>query len=399
MVRQLVSFGTEGTGFAGDATPRPTPAAMPTRPAGAPPLLVMEGVRKSGRGDGPQALAWMELELARGEFLTLLGPAGAGKSAAIDLVAGFAQPDAGRLLMAGEKLERLPPHRRDIGLVSSTPDLFPDMSVLGNVTLPLEARGIAREEREERAAAMLKRWGIPPSLGGSRPSALPLARQIRVAFARALVHAPALLLLDDPLRALEGEDRAALAADLHRLHGELALTVLHATRDPALALSLSDRVAVMEGGRLRQAGTPRDLYETAADPLVAALTGPCNRLPGVVVSLDEEACHIRLDCGVEALGTPVLGPEGSPAPGRRCTLVIRPEQVAVAPLSATEMGGDAVPARLLEAAFAGDHVRLRLSIGPGGELVAHRPGGLPMPAIGGEASVAWNLSAARIHSA
>jgi ABC-type Fe3+/spermidine/putrescine transport system ATPase subunit len=399
MLRQLVSFGTEGTVFAGIATPRPTPAAMPTRPAGAPPLLVMEGVRKSGHGDGPQALAWMELEVARGDFLSLLGPAGAGKSVAIDLVAGFLQPDAGRLLLSGEKLERLPPHRRDIGLVSSTPDLFPDLTVLGNVTLPLEARGVARAEREDRASAMLDRWGVPPSLGGSRPSALPLARQMRVAFARALVHAPALLLLDDPLRALDGEDRTALAADLHRLHGELALTVLHATRDPALALTLSDRVAVLEGGRLRQTGAPRDLYEAPADPLVAALTGPCNRLAGTVVSIEEDTCHVRLDCGLEALGMPVTGPEGSPLPGRRCTLVIRPEQVAVAPLSATEMGEDAVPARLLEAAFAGDHVRLRLSIGQGGELVAHRLPGLPMPAIGGEASVAWNLSAARIHSA
>ncbi|MFH5925450.1 ABC transporter ATP-binding protein [Roseomonas xinghualingensis] len=398
MARKLVTFGTEGTVFAADAAPRPTPAAMPRKPAGGPPVLVMEGLRKAGRKDGPHLLSWMELEVARGEMLSLLGPAGAGKSTAIDLVAGFLQPDAGRLLMGGEKLERLPPHRRDIGLVSSLPDLFPDLTLLGNVTLPLEARGVARAEREERAAAMLERWGVPASLGHEKPGTLPLARQSRVAFARALVHNPALLLLDDPLRGLDGEERAALAADLHRLRRELGLTILHATRDPSLALTLSDRVAVLDGGRMRQIGTPRDLYETPADPVVAALTGPCNRLPGTVLTIMDGTCRIRLDCGVEVLGLPVTGPEGSPMAGGRGLLVIRPEQLAVAPLSAVEMGAEVVPARLLEASFAGDHTRLRLSIGAGGELIAHRPVGLPLPEIGGDASVAWNLSAARIHA-
>ena len=396
MARQLVSFGTEGTVFGREGAARSAPQpAMPAAMAVA--LVAFEGIRKSGQGATP-ALSWLELGVGRGEVATLLGPAGAGKSVAIDIAAGFIQPDAGQVLMKGERVARLPPWRRDIGLVSTQPDLFPDMTVLGNVTFPLEARGTARAEGEERALAMLARWGIPASLGAARPAALPPGQQLRVALARALVHAPSLLLLDDPLRALEAEDRDTLAADLLRLRAELGLTVLHATRDAALALALSDRVAVLEAGRMRQWGTPRDLYDSPADPVVAALTGPCNRLSGTVVSIEDGACHVRLDCGLGAVGLPVIGAEGSPQAGGRCTLLIRPERVAVAPLSPAELGGDAVPARLLEARFAGDHLRLRLLIGQGGELLVHRPIGLPLPEAGGEASIAWDLSAARVHA-
>ncbi|WP_338661436.1 ABC transporter ATP-binding protein [Pararoseomonas sp. SCSIO 73927] len=374
-----------------------SPGTTAATPAGGPPLLVMEGVRKAGQAEGTQALAWLELQLARGEFLTLLGPAGAGKSVAIELVAGFLQPDAGRILLKGERLARLPPWRRDIGLVLDQPDLFPEMDVLANAAFPLEARGVGRAEREDRAAAMLERWGIPPALARLRPEALSPARQVRVALARATVHAPALLLLDDPLRALDGEEREVLAADLARLRRALGLTVLHAARDPVLASLLSDRIVVLEGGRARQTGTPRGLYENPADPVVAAITGPCNRLPGRVLSVEDGVCLVRLDCGLEATGLPVTGPEGSPLPGANCTLVIRPEHVAVAPLPPEAMGEDAVAARLIEARFAGGEVRLRLSIGEGGELVAHRPPGLPLPELGEEASIAWDLAAARVH--
>jgi ABC-type Fe3+/spermidine/putrescine transport system ATPase subunit len=397
MARRLVSFGTEGTIFSRDSAPRTPQPPTPTTPARLP-VLAMEGLRKSGRREGTQALAGLDLQVAKGELVSLLGPAGAGKSVAIDLAAGFLEPEAGRVLIKGETQARRPAWKRDIGLVPGTPDLFPERDVLGNAAFPLEARGVPRGEREDRAAAMLARWGLPPALYSARPEALPLARRMRVAFARATVHEPALLLLDDPLRALEGEERDALAADLRRLKGELGLTVLHATRDPRLACDLSDRIAVLEAGRMRQAGTPQALYDDPLDPALAALTGPCNRLPGTVLSLDEgEGCHVRLDCGVEALGTAVVGPEGSPLPGGRCVMVIRPELVAVAALSPEEMGEDAVPVRLIETRFAGDHFRLRLAIGEGGELVAHRPPGPILPEPGERASVAWSLTAARIY--
>ena len=396
MARRLVSFGTEGTVFAREAA---RPAPQPAMPAAmALPVLALEAVRTPARPGAAPSLAAMSLTVGRGEIVTLLGPAGAGKSATIAVVAGFLRAEVGQVLMKGERITRLPAWKRDIGLVSATADLFPDMTVLGNAAFPLEARGQPRAEREEHAAAMLALWGIPPALSASRPDALPPPRRHRVAFARALVHAPSLLLLDDPLGALEGEDRAALAADLLRLRAELGLTVLHATREAGLALDLSDRVAVIEGGRVRQAGTPRDLYDTPLDPLVAALTGPCNRLAGQVLSIEGGTCMVRLDCGVTAMGMPVAGPEGPPVPGGRCTLVIRPERVAVAPLPPAEMGEDAVPARLLDQRFAGDHLRLRLAIGNGGELLCHRPPGLPLPALGEEASIAWDLPAARIHA-
>ncbi|WP_052401763.1 ABC transporter ATP-binding protein [Muricoccus aerilatus] len=396
MARRVVSYGTEGTVFAGEAaraTPLPaTPAVM------AMPVLSLEGVRRPARGDAAPSAAGADLAVARGEIVTLLGAADAGGGALIEIVAGFAPAAGGQVMMKGEPVTRLPPWQRDIGLVSSQPDLFPDMTVLANAAFPLEARGVARPEREERASAMLGRWNVPATLFPALPASLPPGRRLRVALARALVHGPALLLLDDPLSAVDGEERAALAADLLRLRDELGLTVLHATGDSALALSFSDRVAVMEGGRVRQAGTPRELYEAPIDPAVAALTGPCNRLPGRVLSLESGGCLVRLDCGLQGVGTPVRG-AAAPVAGGRCTLVIRPERVAVAPVPPEEMGGDAVAARLLEARFAGDHLRLRLLIGEGGELVCHRPLGLPLPEPGEEASIAWDLAAARVYAA
>lgn len=394
MARRLVNFSTEGTIFSRESAPRPAQPPAPAIPAKIP-HLVLEGIR----AEGTPPLAGLDLQLAQGELLSLLGPAGAGKSAVIDIVAGFHQPEGGLLLLKGENQARLPVWKRDIGFVSTEPDLLPDLTVLANAALALEARGVAKPEREERAAAMLERWGIPPALAGAWPAALPPGRQMRVALARAVVHGPALLLLDDPLRGLEGEEREALAADLPRLAEELDLTVLHATQDATLALGLSDRVAVLAGGRLLQLGTPRDVYDSPADPAVAALTGPCNRLPGTVLAVEEDGCHVRLDCGPEAWGAAVIGPAGSPVPGGRCVLVIRPEQLAVAPLPPEEMGEDAVPARLLEARFAGDHLRLRLAVGEGGVVIAHRPPGLVLPALGGQASLAWGVGAARIYPA
>ncbi|TPG58127.1 ABC transporter ATP-binding protein [Roseomonas nepalensis] len=397
MARRLVSFGTEGTVFHREpARPAPQPA-MPAAMAMA--VLTLDGVRKAGRGEAPPVLAGMDLAVARGEILGLLGPAGAGKSAVIDLAAGFLAPDAGAVLIKGERTAGLPAWKRDIGLVSAGADLFPDMTVLGNAAFPLEARGVARGEREERAAAMLARWGVPAALHPGPVGGLAPALRVRVALARALVHAPALLLLDDALGTLDGAAREALVADLLRVRAELGLTVLHATRDAALALTLSDRVAVMEGGRLLQAGAPRDLYDRPADPVVAAMTGPCNRLPGKVLAVEGGSCHVQLDCGLEAVGVPVAGAGGGPARGGRCVLLIRPERVAVAPVPPAEMGEDAVAARLIEARFAGDHLRLRLAIGEGAELLCHRPAGLPLPEPGEEASIAWDLGAARVHAA
>ncbi|WP_376099079.1 TOBE domain-containing protein [Roseomonas sp. CCTCC AB2023176] len=198
------------------------------------------------------------------------------------------------------------------------------------------------------------------------------------------------MLLDDPLGGLP--DAAARAPALRRALRELGLTVLHATRDPAVAFALSDRVAVMEAGRVRQVGTPRALYDAPADAVVAALSGEANLLPGTVSSRDDDSCVLRLDGGLEAIGQPV----GDLAPGARAILLIRPEDVAVAALSAEEMGEDAVPAVLLDAAFAGAEARLRLRLEDGTEILARRPAHLPLPQPGGEAAVAWDAGTARV---
>jgi ABC-type Fe3+/spermidine/putrescine transport system ATPase subunit len=224
----------------------------------------------------------------------------------------------------------------------------------------------------------------------ARPAALSDEDALAVALARATIHGPGAVLLDDPLAGLP--DAAGRAASLRRTLRAIGATVLHATRDPAVAFALSDRVAVMGMGRVRQVGTPRTLYDAPADASVAALSGDANLLPGTVASRDEESCVLRLDGGLEAVGRPV----GELAEGARAILLIRPEDVAVAALSAEEMGEDAVPAVLLEATFAGAEARLRLRLENGTELLARRAAHLPLPEPGATAAVAWDAATARV---
>ncbi len=335
-------------------------------------------------GEAP-ALAGLTLSIASGEAVALLGPPGAGKSLVMHLLAGFARLQSGRILLAGRDLATTPPHRRDLAFVERDPALFSTMTVRDNVAFPLRLRGIDRRMREARAAEALAAFGLGASTPGD-PRDLTPDQALRVALARALVFRPTLLLLDDPFADLDAAAGAAVLADLRAAQRSQGTTLLLATRAMRQALTLADRIAVLIDGRLVQAGTPRVVYDEPASVAVARLTGAINLLPGTVLEHEDNECQIGLDCG-PIVGARAMdcGPVGSP-----CLLGLRPERIAVAAMAAADLGEDALPARLIEASFQGDHVRLRLGFGRGAEIIATRPAmGAALPAPGGPAAIAW----------
>jgi len=354
------------------------------------PLVRFEGVRKTYAASGPAAVVGLDLDIARGELLTLLGPSGSGKTTTLMMLAGFEAPSAGRIFLEGRNIAHTPAHRRGIGVVFQSYALFPHMSVAENVAFPLSVRGVPRAERAARVARALAMVRLD-GFAERRPAQLSGGQQQRVALARALVFEPPIVLLDEPLGALDKALREEMQLEIRHIHQRLGVTMMYVTHDQAEALTLSDRIAVFEGGRIRQVAEPRRLYDRPADAFVAGFVGENNLLPGEILAREDDTCRIRLDCG------PVVEAEAADAggAGERCVVAIRPERIAVAPVTAAELGEGALPATLREAIFLGDHVRLRLALGDGGEILAKRPaGGGALPEPGGPAAIAWPEGAA-----
>jgi len=236
----------------------------------------------------------LTLDVAKGEFLTLLGPSGSGKTTTLMMLAGFEQPDGGEILLAGQPITRTPAHRRDIGVVFQSFALFPHMTVGENVAFPLQVRGVSRaaqQARVGRALEMVRLAGLQDRL----PAQLSGGQQQRVALARALVFEPKMVLLDEPLGALDRALREEMQAEIRHLHAALGVTMVYVTHDQAEALRLSDRIAVMAAGSVRQVGTPEALYETPQDAFVAGFLGESNFLPGIVAAIEDDMAVVRLD--------------------------------------------------------------------------------------------------------
>ncbi|HYF06032.1 MAG TPA: ABC transporter ATP-binding protein [Acetobacteraceae bacterium] len=353
------------------------------------PLVQFEQFGVTGPRGAP-ALADFDLSLARGETVSLLGPPGAGKTLALHAVAGLARASAGRLFIAGRHQAETPPHQRNIALVERDPALFPAMTVAQNIAFPLRLRRVGRGDRVRRVTQLLTEFELAGK-AALRPAALEARDALRVALARALSFRPTALLLDDPLPPLEHGEREPLIAEIRGLLRRFNASVLHATRDPREAFAMGDRIAVMDGGRLLQVGLPRAVYDEPVSARVAQLTGEANTLRGMVLGRDGNECEVRLDGGPVVGARAVdCGPAGSP-----CVVTVRPERVAVAAMQASELGEDAHAARLVEAVHQGDHIRLRVALGAGSEIVSRRPAtGAPLPQIGGPAAVAWSWSQA-----
>jgi spermidine/putrescine transport system ATP-binding protein len=265
----------------------------------------------------------MSLRLRPGEFFTLLGPSGCGKTTTLRMVAGFEQPSAGRILIEGTNVAGTPPHQRPTNTVFQSYALFPHLSVGENVAFGLKRKRVPRDEIERRTTAELERVGLA-SERNRRPNQLSGGQQQRVALARALVNLPKVLLLDEPLGALDLKLRKGLQIELKRIQREVGITFVYVTHDQEEALTMSDRIAVMSRGVIEQLDTPEKVYERPRTTFVAGFIGVSNLMPGTVISASGDRGTIRLDSGPE-LDTRVDGLE----PGERCHAVVRPEKLRI----------------------------------------------------------------------
>jgi spermidine/putrescine transport system ATP-binding protein len=281
----------------------------------------------------------LDLELAAGEFFTLLGPSGCGKTTTLRMIAGFERPSAGEIRIEGTDVAEEPPHRRPTNTVFQSYALFPHLSVRDNVAFGLRRKRVAKAEIGERVRGELERVGLAAE-ANRRPSQLSGGMQQRVALARALVNLPKVLLLDEPLGALDLKLRKGLQVELKRIQREVGITFVYVTHDQEEALTMSDRIAVMNRGRVEQVGIPEDVYERPATTFVAGFIGVSNLMPAVVAGGGE----VKLEHGPT-----VRAAADGIAVGGRCYAVVRPEKLRVETLG----GGGAGAAASLSPSMAG----------------------------------------------
>ena len=313
----------------------------------------------------------LDLALARGEFLTLLGPSGSGKTTTLMMLAGFEDPTSGTITLDGKRIDNVPPHKRGIGMVFQNYALFPHMTVAQNLAFPLEMHGVAKADIEPRIRRALDMVRMA-HLRERKPAQLSGGQQQRVAVARALVYGPKLVLMDEPLGALDKQLREQMQLEIKHLHDELGVTVVYVTHDQSEALTMSDRIAVFHHGRIQQLAKPSELYERPANAFVASVIGENNRFDGTLVARDGASCRVRLADGSELDATV----DTDIAPGAAVVLSLRPERVTIGP----RPGANTLPAQMLEVIYLGDHCKLRMRVAGSEEFVAKVPA----------AGVAWN---------
>ena len=326
------------------------------------------------------ALDGVSLSVAPGEFFTLLGPSGCGKTTTLRSVAGFVTPDAGDVAIDGASITGVPPHRRRVGMVFQHYALFPHRTVAQNVAFGLRMQRVAKPEIASRVAEALALVQLP-GYGGRYPSQLSGGEQQRVALARALVTRPAVLLLDEPLGALDKKLRDHMKIELKRLQREVGITTIYVTHDQEEALTMSDRIAVMDRGRVEQVASPRDLYETPATPFVASFIGNINLLTGRAAGTN------TVDCGTATLAATGAAPRGAAV-----SVALRPERIRLDPSAALDT---VIPMTVAHVVYQGETVRYILKSEAGLELQAVELGEVRF-ATGAKVRAGWAAIDARI---
>jgi putative spermidine/putrescine transport system ATP-binding protein len=302
------------------------------------------------------AVERLDLDILQGEFMTLLGPSGSGKTTTLMMLAGFEKPTSGAIVLDGRHIESLPPYQRNMGVVFQSYSLFPHMTVAQNVAFPLVMRRVAKPEIKERVSRALDKVKLLRH-ADRRPAQLSGGEQQRVALARALVFDPRLVLMDEPLSALDKNLREELQLEIRRLHRELGVTMVFVTHDQSEAMTLSDRIAVFNHGKIAQLGRPADLYERPQNDFVAGFVGDNNTATGMVESVgDDGSVAVRV-------GTLTLGARLHPgrlAVGNRCLLAVRPEAIRLSPIDAIlgEPRANRVTAGVADMIHQGDHFRI-----------------------------------------
>jgi spermidine/putrescine transport system ATP-binding protein len=330
----------------------------------------------------------LSLDIVAGEFLTLLGASGSGKTTTLRMIAGFEPPTSGDILMAGQPIAALPPFKRDINTVFQHYALFPHMSVRDNIGYGLRMRRVPAAEREERVTRALAMVKLE-QLGARSPRQLSGGQQQRVALARALVNRPRVLLLDEPLGALDLKLRKEMQLELKHLQTGLGTTFVYVTHDQEEALTMSDRIVLMRQGRIAQTGTPRDLYDRPASRYVADFIGDTNLLPGTVAESTAGVATLRVgDVSLRGLSDDPL-----PA-GREAWLTVRPEAIHLLDGAAAPAGHNTVAGTVADAVYAGSALRVHVTLAGGQRLVANVPSGTPAPR-GAPVTLTWPVELGR----
>jgi putative spermidine/putrescine transport system ATP-binding protein len=339
---------------------------------------------------GVRAVDRVTLDVPAGAFVSLLGPSGSGKTTTLNLIAGFLAADTGDILLDGRSVADVPPHKRNIGMVFQSYSLFPHMTVADNVGFPLRMRTrLSREEAGTRVAGMLELVQLA-HLAARYPRQLSGGQQQRVAMARALVSHPSLLLMDEPLGALDKKLREQMQIEIKHIHRSVGTTVVYVTHDQAEALTMSDIVVVMHQSRIAQVGSPRMLYESPANLFVADFLGDSNLLPGRITGIAGTQAMVELGNGQVIRAT---RGEVAAVAGQNTVVLVRPEDMR---LGAPADGQDSVRGRITEIIYHGDAYRLEIAVGTDRlKVKVARLAGAGMEP-GQDVQIAWASDAARL---
>jgi putative spermidine/putrescine transport system ATP-binding protein len=329
------------------------------------------------------ALSALDLAIETGEFLTLLGPSGCGKTTTLRMIAGFIDPTAGRIMMDGRDITDLPPNRRQVGMVFQNYALFPHLTVAENIAFGMKQHGASEQERRARVGELLDLIKLPDT-AKRYPAELSGGQRQRVAIARAVARPPQILLMDEPLGALDLKLREAMQRELRAIQKKLGITTLYVTHDQTEAMMMSDRIVVMNNGRVEQIGIGEDIYLRPATRFVAQFVGRINFLPAQPAGA---GAHGPL----KVAGNPIVPPKaaGSALNQRAVTLAIRPEHVRILPDGGATNGYNALRGRLTERIFVGSSIQLTVEVGAGVSLTLDARPDDSIPPVGASILIGW----------
>ena len=363
-----------------------------TDPTPAEAFVAFERVQKSYDGE-TLVVKDLNLYIGRGEFLTMLGPSGSGKTTCLMMLAGFETATHGTISLGSKPINNIPPHKRGIGMVFQNYALFPHMTIAENLAFPLQVRKMGKAEVEEKVQRALDMVQMGTGeFAGRRPAQLSGGQQQRIAVARALVFEPDLVLMDEPLGALDKQLREQMQYEIKHIHENLGVTVVYVTHDQAEALTMSDRIAVFNDGVIQQLSSPDELYERPKNSFVAQFIGENNKLNGEVVSEGKDGnCKVKLDSG-ETVNALNVATDGKAS---RTMLSLRPERVEINPKKGSVP--NVLKGKIEELIYLGDHIRTRMTVAGHDDFIVKIPntyGHEPL-SEGTAATIGWNTEDCR----